>query len=96
MKQTPRFDLGNLKGVAGWLLRRVGPRSRSQPRLAVLERVSLAPRQSLALVEAEGRKVLVAASSEGSVAFFALDGPDSRTVEECSCSCAIAVRGCVW
>ena len=44
-----------------------------QPRLALLERISLAPRQSLALVEAEGRRFLVATSAEGGPAFFALD-----------------------
>jgi hypothetical protein len=45
---------------------------RSKPRLALLERVSLAPRQSLALVEAEGRKFLVATSHETGTTFYAL------------------------
>jgi flagellar biogenesis protein FliO len=44
-----------------------------QPRLELLERITLAPRQSLALVEAEGRRILVATSAEGAPAFFALD-----------------------
>jgi flagellar biogenesis protein FliO len=46
----------------------------SQPRLELLERIALAPRQSLALVEAEGRRFLVATSADGAPAFFALDG----------------------
>ena len=49
------------------------------PRLALVERIALAPRQSLALVEAEGRRFLVATSPEGAPAFYALDeSPNSR------------------
>ena len=47
---------------------------RNQPRLALLERISLAPHQSLALVEAEGRRFLVATSADGGPAFYPLDG----------------------
>jgi flagellar biogenesis protein FliO len=60
-------------GVAGWLLGRLKGRGRRQPRLELVERIALAPRQSLALVEAEGRRVLVATSPEGAPAFYALD-----------------------
>ncbi len=41
-------------------------------RLAVIERVSLAPRQSLALVEADGIRLLVATSPDASITFFPL------------------------
>jgi flagellar biogenesis protein FliO len=61
-------------GLAGWLLGRLRVARRPQPRLALLERIALAPRQSLALVEAEGRRFLVATSPEGAPAFYALDG----------------------
>jgi flagellar biogenesis protein FliO len=64
-------------GVAGWLLSRLRNR-RGPPRLAVLERIALAPRQSLALVEAEGRRFLVATSAEATPAFYALDEPGKR------------------
>jgi hypothetical protein len=64
-------------GLAGWLIARWRNRGRSQPRLALLERISLAPRQTLALVEAEGRRFLVASSPEGSPAFYPLDRPAS-------------------
>ena len=47
---------------------------RGRPRLELVERIALAPRQSLALVEAEGRRFLVATSPEGAPAFYALDG----------------------
>jgi hypothetical protein len=67
-------------GFAGMVLRPLLMRLRGvrpmQPRLELLERITLAPRQSLALVEAEGRRFLVATSTEGGPAFFALDsGP---------------------
>ncbi|MGA2671940.1 MAG: flagellar biosynthetic protein FliO [Terracidiphilus sp.] len=59
-------------GLAGWLLARLR-KVRRQPRLALLERIALGPRQSLALVEAEGRRLLVAISPQGGAAFHALD-----------------------
>ncbi len=40
---------------------------------SLLERIALAPRQSLALVEAEGRRFLVATSAEGGPAFYPLE-----------------------
>jgi flagellar biogenesis protein FliO len=60
-------------GVAGWLLGRLRAGGRPQPKLELLERIALAPRQSLSLVEAEGRRFLVATSPEGAPAFYALD-----------------------
>jgi hypothetical protein len=69
-------------GLAGWLLGRLHVARRAAPRLAVLERIALAPRQSLALVEAEGRRFLVATSPEGTPAFYALDGPVRQAGED--------------
>ena len=60
-------------GLAGWLLGRLRGGGRKQPGLELLERIALAPRQSLALVEAEGRRFLVATSPEGAPTFYALD-----------------------
>ena len=60
-------------GLAGWLLDRWQGRKRAPARLAVLERIALAPRQSLALVEAEGRRFLLATSPEGTPAFYPLE-----------------------
>lgn len=63
-----------LEGLASWLLQRLKRgRQSEKPRLALLERINLAPRQSLALVEAEGRRFLVVTSPEGAPAFLALD-----------------------
>jgi hypothetical protein len=55
-----------------WIPRR-RQNERPGPRLRLVERIALAPRQSLALVEAEGRRFLVATSAEGGPAFYALD-----------------------
>ena len=60
-------------GPAGWLLARLRFQPQTRPSLALLERITLAPRQSLALIEAEGRRFLIATSAEGAPAFYALD-----------------------
>jgi hypothetical protein len=75
-------EAAKLGGLAGWLWTRLGRTTRPRPSLALLERITLAPRQSLALIEAEGRRFLVATSAEGSPSFYALDGgttPRGRT-----------------
>jgi flagellar biogenesis protein FliO len=83
MKASEKTAAGRLAGVpvgglAGWLRGRFRAGSRRQPRLELLERIALAPRQSLALVEAEGRRFLVATSPEGAPAFYALDERATR------------------
>lgn len=74
MKHSGSGESGRVGGLAGWVLSWLRTTRRPQPRLALLERIALAPRQSLALVEAEGRRFLVATSPEGAPAFYALDG----------------------
>jgi flagellar biogenesis protein FliO len=70
-------------GWTGWLLAKLQGRRRVEPRLALVERITLAPRQSLALIEAEGRRILVATSAEGGPAFYPLDeNPRSRASRE--------------
>ncbi|HEX4030912.1 MAG TPA: flagellar biosynthetic protein FliO [Terracidiphilus sp.] len=70
-------------GWTGWLLGRLLSRvragRRAAPRLALVERITLAPRQSLALVEAEGRRILVATSADGASAFYPLDEAGGRS-----------------
>jgi flagellar biogenesis protein FliO len=68
-----RPGISREKGLATWLLERLRGEAKPRPSLALLERITLAPRQSLALVEAEGRRFLVAVSAEGSPTFHALD-----------------------
>ncbi len=60
-------------GLAGWLLGKLRRGQQGQRRLALVERIALAPRQSLALVEAEGRRFLVATSQDGAPSFYPLD-----------------------
>jgi flagellar biogenesis protein FliO len=69
-----------LGGLTGWLVSRLDGRRRAQPRLAVLERIPLAPRQSLVLVEADGRRLLVATSPEGTPAFYPLDDREAAQI----------------
>jgi flagellar biogenesis protein FliO len=60
-------------GLAAWLLDRLRGAAGPKPSLVLVERITLAPRQTLALVEAEGRRFLIATSPEGAPAFHALD-----------------------
>jgi flagellar biogenesis protein FliO len=69
-----------VEGWAGWLLKKVRGAQRRRARLELLERITLAPRQSLVLVEADGRRFLVASSTEGSPSFYPLDGARSSTL----------------
>ena len=71
-----------ISGLAGWLIRRLRKKESTQPRLSLLDRIALAPRQSLALVEAEGRRILVATSAEGGPAFYALDEVAARRMSQ--------------
>jgi flagellar biogenesis protein FliO len=64
-------------GLAGWLLEKWRGRKRSQPRMTLLERITLAPRQTLALVEVDGQRLLVATSPEGAPAFHSLGARNS-------------------
>src|SRR6266567_8495612 len=87
---TPQTNPGvtagarEIGGLGGWLLQRLGAHPRPRPKLALLERITLAPRQTLSLVEAEGCRLLIATSPEGAAAFYPLDSradePGSRTV----------------
>jgi flagellar biogenesis protein FliO len=75
MKQTHNVNAVQGGGLAGWLLGRLRSGGNRRPRLELIERIALAPRQSLALIEAEGRRLLVATSPEGAPTFYALDEP---------------------
>ncbi len=68
-----------IAGWAGWLIGKLRSPGRTQARLRLVERISLAPRQSLALVEAEGRRFLVATSADGATAFYPLQGSGLRS-----------------
>jgi flagellar biogenesis protein FliO len=65
-----------MEGAAAWLLARLRGSSRKRARLELLERIALGPRQSLSLIEAEGRRFLVATSAEGAPVFYPLDDRD--------------------
>jgi hypothetical protein len=83
-RQKIKRNLQEHCALAAWLISRLqkGAQAREQrkSRLALVDRISLAPRQSLALVEAEGRRFLIGTSQDGGPVFYALDespGPAS-------------------
>ena len=73
-KQESETSRAMAGGLGAWILNRFRGSGHARPRLALVERITLAPRQSLALVEAEGRRFLVATSVEGTPGFYPLDG----------------------
>jgi len=64
-------------GLAGWVLARWRRRPGWERRLVLVERITLGPRQTLSLVKADGRSILVANSADGA-SFYPLDGTRSR------------------
>lgn len=71
-------DDGARHGLAGWLLERVRHRSKTRPRLALVERISLAPRQAVSLLEVDGQKLLIATAQECSPSFCLLNSSVRR------------------
>jgi flagellar biogenesis protein FliO len=92
MKQEENVKTMPDGGLAGWLVGRFRAGGKARPRLELLERITLAPRQSLALIEAEGRRLLVATSPEGAPAFYALDEPVRPATAQQGSSSRPAVR----
>ena len=85
VRKTEKTEPG---GLAVWLLNQwrsarsglaLRGLGKQAPRLALVERITLAPRQTLALVEAEGRRFLVASSAEGAPAFYPLESGRAST-----------------
>ncbi len=66
-------------GLAAWLLSRLRRHAIKEPRLVVVERISLAPRQIVALIEADGQRLLVAISPDGAPVFFHLKSAAHRS-----------------
>jgi flagellar biogenesis protein FliO len=66
--------------LGAWLVGRLRPRATMPPRLALVERINLAPRQTVALIEADGQRLLVATSGEGAPSFYPLNAAAGRSV----------------
>jgi hypothetical protein len=64
-------------GLATWIAQRWKDSMAHSPRLSVLARVPLGPRHSVALLEADGTRLLVATSSDGVSTFFPLRKPEA-------------------
>lgn len=67
-------SIAGQRGLAAWVLRWFVRRSAAPVPLHLLGRITLGPRQSLSLVEAEGVRILIGCSTEGGIVFFALGG----------------------
>jgi flagellar biogenesis protein FliO len=72
-------DLQEWSGLWAWLLDRFRRRALKRPRLALMERINLAPRQTVALIEADGQRLLVAISPDGAPSFYPLKAVASRS-----------------
>lgn len=85
LERTAGHSFLSLRALAQQMLKPLGTRfgwaHRAHPRLALVERIALAPRQSLALVKAEGRLLLVATSAEGGPAFYPLNPGPQRVLQ---------------
>ena len=67
VKSEPKAGLAGR--LLGWM--RGDPKPRRS--LVLVDRIPLAPRQSLALVEAEGHHILIATAADGAPAFYPLE-----------------------
>lgn len=59
-------------GLMGWLSKQWHAVAAPKSSLAVLAKIQLGPRHNIALLEAEGTRLLIATSSEGAAAFYPL------------------------
>ena len=81
------------RGVKAWIYERIHRRAGGRSRLAVVEKICFAPRQTLSLIEVDGEMVLVGASQDGSPQFLRLTRSSrSRTQKRCT---EIPVEGTV-
>jgi hypothetical protein len=86
-REAPQFGQpdellrGNAQGLAG-MFRRWRASAIRPARLALVERITLGPRQALLLVEADGVRLLVATSSDGASAFYPLPAGSTEAAEE--------------
>jgi hypothetical protein len=91
-----RSGLGVAGGLTGWLLKRLRGEGRPRPQLAILERIALAPRQSLALIEASGQRLLVATSADGTPAFYPVGGCAARATGQGKPTDRVSRRRVSW
>ena len=72
IKNGPIRTILSWRSVTATIFERLSRRATAIPKMAVLERVNVAPRQFIALIDVEGEKLLVSASQNGSPRFFRL------------------------
>lgn len=88
--------------IAGWLSKQWIAVATSKSQLAVLAKVQIGPRHHVALLEADGMRLLIATSTDGSVAFQELPNTarcdrnhgGSESLKD-ACACAAAAKQAV-
>lgn len=80
----PRHWFGGRFGeaLAAWILHRWHTAAARPAQLHLLSRIQLAPRQTVALLEADGVRLLVATSADGAASFFPLHSRQAVTSPE--------------
>ena len=79
MGQNHAFKIPEVRtGLATWLMDRFHHRASAERRLALVDRISLAPRQTVALIEADGQRLLVATAPDGAPVFYPLPSASGR------------------
>ncbi len=74
-----RKNLPERPGLGAWLLERFSRRATRPPHLKLVERINLAPRQTVSLIEADGQRLLVATSTDGAPSFYPLKPSAGRS-----------------
>jgi hypothetical protein len=93
---NPRHQLARKLGsaLAAWMFSNFQPSLARPVRLALIGRIPLGPRQSVALVEAEGMHLLVATSTDGAASFFPLTPSAHSRPSEPSVEPVLSADGC--
>jgi flagellar biogenesis protein FliO len=84
VKKRSDGTLLNWRGVTAAIFARLHRSGTEMPRLAVLGRVNIAPKQSVALIEVEGERLLVGTSQDRAPRLFRLSArhQDRQAPEE--------------
>jgi hypothetical protein len=69
---TPDKDQQKRPGMAAWLAGCFRHRALNEHRLTMVEKINLAPHQTVTLIEADGQRLLVATSGDGTPSFYPL------------------------
>lgn len=81
-KEARNGLIPNWTGIVGRLFGHIHQIAATPRRLAVVQRISVGPRQSIALIEADGEALLVGTSSEGPPQFYRISSKSPSRGQE--------------